>query len=183
MHPARFAGTTRSLTDPPGLWMCRTLFLLAEMQASKPSRLCHLGARGCRIALPGAQQDSLASMSTLFESLSLIGPCAALLPAAGRQAPRPYRERPNSGEEVANGKERKGKEKALGGFGAGNGNNAVSLASIGDMREREMRRDRMNRSLGPPRLDKITGTPYFLLFLPSRIVHPLGNTTMEMRVW
>jgi hypothetical protein len=71
--------------------------------------------------------------------------------------------------------ETKGKEKALGGFGAGNGNNAVSLASIGDMREREMRRDRMNRSLGPPRLGKITGTPYFLLFLPSRIVHPLDD--------
>jgi hypothetical protein len=77
--------------------------------------------------------------------------------------------------------ETKGKEKALGGFDAGNGNNALSMASVGDMREREMRRDRMNRSLGPPGLGKIIGTPYFLL--PSRIVHPLGNTTMEMRVW
>jgi hypothetical protein len=79
--------------------------------------------------------------------------------------------------------ETKGKEKALGGFGAGNENNAVSLASVGDMREREMRRDRLNRSLGPPRLGKINGTPYFLLFLPSRIVRPLGNMTMKMRVW
>jgi hypothetical protein len=33
--------------------------------------------------------------------------------------------------------ETKGKGKALGGFGAGNGNNAVSLASVGDMRERD----------------------------------------------
>jgi hypothetical protein len=33
--------------------------------------------------------------------------------------------------------ETKGKEKALGGFGAGNGNNAASLASVGDMRERD----------------------------------------------
>jgi hypothetical protein len=33
--------------------------------------------------------------------------------------------------------ETKGKEKTLGGFGAGNGNNAVSLASVGDMRERD----------------------------------------------
>jgi hypothetical protein len=42
-----------------------------------------------------------------------------------------------------------------------------------------MRRDRMNRSLGPPRLGKSTGTPYFLLFLPSRIDRPFGNMTME----
>jgi hypothetical protein len=61
-----------------------------------------------------------------------------VLPSYQRRADKPHA---RTGKGRTLGKrlpmETKGKEKALGGFGAGNGDNAVSLASVGDMRERE----------------------------------------------